>query len=255
VPFSFAAIGPNKFLFKFSKQDHLDRIHKQTTWNVNGYLLSLHQWSPQVTMGEVSLNLSPFWIQIHGFPLANLTLKNAVAIGKGMGSLIQVEDSSGANKTFRSFLRILVKINVHDPLKLGFLYCQDDGEQFQISFKYERLDIYCTSCGRIGHKNQSCLAPLAEIVPRKYAISLKVNIFSNLPPPQMPQPSSSQSQPSSSQNTTLNLEEGSKTKEYPNSINLTSTTLNPVKNLSLQPPHSSPFLSNQLTLLINTTSH
>ena len=41
VPFSFVAIVPNKFLFRFSKQDQLDRILKQTTWNVNGYLLSL----------------------------------------------------------------------------------------------------------------------------------------------------------------------------------------------------------------------
>jgi hypothetical protein len=102
VPFYFAAIGPNKFLFGFSKQDQLDRILKQTTWNVNGFLLSVQLWFPHITMGEVLNNLSPFWIQIHGFPLANLTMKNAIAIGKGMGSLIQVEDCSGASKTFKS---------------------------------------------------------------------------------------------------------------------------------------------------------
>jgi hypothetical protein len=191
VSFSFAPIGPKKFLFKFSKQDHLNRILKQNTWNVNGFPLVLNIWSPQVTMGDVPLILSPFWIQIHGFPLANLTLKNAVAIGKGMGSLFQVEDCSGELKTFRSYLRILVKLNVHDPLKPGFLYYRDDGEQFQITFKYERLDIYCTLCGRIGHKNQSCLAPPAEIIPGKYQISLKVTIFSNLSSPQISQPSSS----------------------------------------------------------------
>jgi hypothetical protein len=112
MPFSFAVIGPNKFLFKFSKQDQQDRILKHTTRNVNGFLLSLQLWSPLVTMGEVSNNLSPFWIQIHGFPLDNLTLKNVVAIGKGMGSLVQVEDCSGVSKTFKSYLKILVKINV-----------------------------------------------------------------------------------------------------------------------------------------------
>jgi hypothetical protein len=118
VPFSFAPIGPNKFLFKFSKQEHLNRILKQTTWNINGFLLVLNLWSPLVPMGDVPLKLSPFWIQIHGFPLANFTLKNAAAIGKGMGSLIQVDDCSGEHKTFRSYLRILVKLNVHNPLKL-----------------------------------------------------------------------------------------------------------------------------------------
>jgi hypothetical protein len=111
-------------------------------------------------MGELTYNLSPFWIQIHGFPLANLTLQNAVAIGKGLGTLMQVEDCSGAQKPFKSFLRILVKIDVLEPLKPGFYLSREEGEPLWISFKYERLDIYCSSCGRIGHKDQHCDAPL-----------------------------------------------------------------------------------------------
>jgi hypothetical protein len=147
-------------LFKFSKQEHLDRIHKQTTWNVNGYLLSLQLWSPKATVGELTYNMSPFWIQIHGFPLANLTLKNVVVIGKGLRTLMQVEDCSGAQKTYRSFLRILVKIDVLEPLKLGFYLSREKGEPLWISFKYERLDIYSSSCGRIGHNNP---LPLLQI--------------------------------------------------------------------------------------------
>jgi hypothetical protein len=114
-------------------------------------------------MGDVSNNMSPFWTQIHRFPLANLTLKNVVAMGKGMGSLIQVEDCSGASKTFRSYLRILVKINVLEPLKLGFMFYHVEGDPIWISFKYERLNIYCITCDRIGHKNQNCLAPTVEV--------------------------------------------------------------------------------------------
>lgn len=40
-PFSFAILGPNTFLFKFSKQEHITCILKQITWNVNGSLLAL----------------------------------------------------------------------------------------------------------------------------------------------------------------------------------------------------------------------
>jgi hypothetical protein len=39
IPFSFAVLGPNKFLFKLSKQVYLLRIQKQVTWNVNGSTL------------------------------------------------------------------------------------------------------------------------------------------------------------------------------------------------------------------------
>jgi hypothetical protein len=235
LPYSFAVIDPNRFLFKFSKQEHLDRIQNQTTWNVNGYLLSLQTWSPKATIGELLFNLSPFWIQVHGFPLANITLRNAVAIGKGLGTLMKVEDCSGAQKTFRSYLRILVKIDVLEPLKPGLYLSCEEGEPHWISFKCERLDIYCTTCGRIGHKEQHCNAPPAEVTPGKYSISLKVTIFSNLPPHPTggrgsSEGASSQSQPPPSQTTTRSPGAMPNASEY-----LNPTTLKPLNNLSQQP--------------------
>jgi hypothetical protein len=235
LPYSFAVIGPNRFLFKFSKQEHLDRIQNQTTWNVNGYLLSLQTWSPKVTIGELTFNLSPFWIQIHGFPLANITLQNVVAIGKDLGTLMQVEDCSGAKKTFRSYLKILVKIDVLEPLKPGYYLSSEEREPHWISFKYKRLDIYCTTCGRIGHEEQHYNAPPAEVTPGKYSISLKVTIFSNLPPHPTggkgsSEGTSSQSQPPSSQTTTLSLEAKPNAPKYLNPI-----TIKPLNNLSQQP--------------------
>jgi hypothetical protein len=43
-------------------------------------------------MGELYSNTSPLYIQVHGLPLENLSFKNAIAIGKGLGHLIIVED-------------------------------------------------------------------------------------------------------------------------------------------------------------------
>jgi hypothetical protein len=51
-------------------------------------------------MDELSSNLSLFWIQIHGLPLENMTIKNAVAISKGIGELIKVDGIEGDNITF-----------------------------------------------------------------------------------------------------------------------------------------------------------
>lgn len=128
VPFSFTVLGPNKFLLKFSKQDHIDKIHKQVTWNVNGSLLTLQHWFPMATMGELTIKKFPFWIQVHGLPLVNMSLRNAIAIGKGLGNFIKVEDASETRLTFRSYLRILVEIDVHEPLKLGFSFRRERGE-------------------------------------------------------------------------------------------------------------------------------
>lgn len=105
-----------------------------------------------------------------------MSLKNAIAIGKGLGNLIEVGDVSGANLTLKSYLKLLVEIDVYAPLNPGFYLYREGGELIWISLKYERLDIYCINCGRIGHMNHNYHASLEECFPDKYSISLKVNI-------------------------------------------------------------------------------
>jgi hypothetical protein len=256
IPFSFVALGPNKYLLKFSKKEHIDRINQQVTWNVNGCLLTLQQWSPTATLGEIATKKFPFWIQIHGLPLENMTTRNAIAIGKGLGDFLKVDDAAGQPiPKFRSYLRVLAGIDVHAPLKPGFQFRRDNGDQVWISLKYERLDIYCTSCGCIGHKKDNCRAPQAACTPGKYAISLLVNIFSNLPPSDAGAKrsfkSSSLSQPSSAQLRSKEVVQSpvttTDTNNPPNrdvTINhLTTTILPPLKQLSLK-PNTPPLLTN-----------
>jgi hypothetical protein len=235
VPFSFAVLGPNKYLFKLSKPEHQSRIIKQVTWNVNGFLIILQQWQPQATLNELTFLTAPFWIQVHGLPLIHMTSHTAISIGKGLGQFVKVDNISGENQTFRSYLRILVVIEVLKPLKPGFSFRREGGEPLWVFLKYERLDIYCTDCGRIGHKKIHCMAPPVEKVPGQYSESLLVNIFSNL----LPSPSSarnrsyinpSQTQPSSSQ---IRPSGSSQPCE---------TSLIPVPNVSSSPAPASPIL-------------
>ena len=124
VPFSFAILGLNKFLFKSSKQANNDKILKLVTWNVNGSLLTLQQWSPSATLGELTAKKFPFWIEVHGLPLVNMLLWNAIAIGKGLGNLIKVDDACAVGLTFRSYLKMLVEVDVFEPLKPDFPFIE-----------------------------------------------------------------------------------------------------------------------------------
>jgi hypothetical protein len=248
VPFSFAVLGPNKFLFKFSKPEHLSRIHKQVTWNVNGFLIILKSWHPHAALHELPLNTTPFWIQVHGLPLINMTIKTVISIGKGLGNFIKVEDSCADSKPFRSYLRLLVELDVRIPLKPGFIFLREGGEPLDIFLKYERLDIYCCSCGRIGHKSTLCNAAPAEKVPEKYVVSLLVNIFSNVLPSSSSRTSATlpypQHHPNSSQI------------RAPESSNLSQSNLTPVTNAPSIPAPAHAFPMHQkISLPLVTSLH
>jgi hypothetical protein len=68
-----------------------------------------------------------------------MTFKNAIAIRKGLGNLLMVEDNSGAEATFRSYLRILVSLDVSKPLNPGFSISREDGSSSWVNLRYERL--------------------------------------------------------------------------------------------------------------------
>jgi hypothetical protein len=78
-PFSFAVLGPNLFLFKFSDQTHISRI-LANVWNMNGSLLAIQVWTSFATIKDLPLFEVPFWIQIHGLPLQNMSIKTVVKL-------------------------------------------------------------------------------------------------------------------------------------------------------------------------------
>jgi hypothetical protein len=149
-----------------------------------------------------------------------MTTKTAISIAKGLGNLLSVEDISGATTTFKSYLRVLVEIEAEIPLKPGFSFKRDSGEPLWIFLKYERLDIYCCSCGRLSHKSANCIAKPEERTPARYDVYLKLNIFSNLLP----------SSPSSNTNSTINTSQ-----TQPSNPHVSAMGLNQMVEIGLAP--------------------
>jgi hypothetical protein len=116
---------------------------------VNGSLLAIQVWNPSATIMDLPLFEVPFWIQIHGLPLQNMTIKNAIAIGKGLGQFLKVEDNSGETVAFRSYLKVLVSIDVLKPLNSGFNFNRGDGTQCWVNLKYEDWMSTALTVGRL----------------------------------------------------------------------------------------------------------
>ncbi|XP_057804684.1 uncharacterized protein LOC131020060 [Salvia miltiorrhiza] len=53
-------------------------------------------------------------------------------------------------------MRVRVGIRVSEPLKRFKRIKQKEGSSFVVNFRYERLNIFCFLCGRLGHSEHFC---------------------------------------------------------------------------------------------------
>jgi hypothetical protein len=87
---------------------------------------------------------TPFWIQVLHFPLVCMTLVGT-KIEESMGELEDVDVVSDGIR-WGWCLRIRVVIDTKKPLEHGrALHVQD--KSFWITFKYEKLPMFCFNCG------------------------------------------------------------------------------------------------------------
>lgn len=50
-----------------------------------------------------------------------------------------------------------IEIDTSLPLKAGFRWVNEQGQDKWDNIKYERLSDYCYDCGRLGHTYQTCV--------------------------------------------------------------------------------------------------
>jgi hypothetical protein len=166
-------LAQNKFLFIVPHENHYKNIINQGPWNVRGSLLLLQPWSPVLFIDEVKLHLIAFWIQVHDLPFQFMTTQNAIHIGKGIGKILELDNDNSTGLICRRFIRLKVEINTLLPLASRFNMSCDGEDTRCISFLYERLDDYCSSCGLIGHKSGFCPSPKLVTPSEKYRRSLR----------------------------------------------------------------------------------
>lgn len=158
----------NTFLFTFPSQQDKKRVLVNRPWNFKGFHMVLKEWLPGLSIHEVQLNTSVFWVQVHGLPLEMLTNQNAEHIGKVLGNLIEVDKASIFGVALRRYLRVKVEMNIEKPLPDGFDLERPGRIAKKILLKYERLSDFCYGCGLLGHIVQACPYHVEIPVQSKY---------------------------------------------------------------------------------------
>ncbi|XP_031090963.1 uncharacterized protein LOC115995955 [Ipomoea triloba] len=149
------SLEDNLFLFQFPHYKDVQRVFDDGPWSYENNLLVCKQVAIGFRPEDVVLDSVDFWIQIDGLPSVYATSDFIQQIRNYVGSFLSVDPNNfGSGR--RSYYRIRVRINVLTPLKRRMKLNRRDGTSQWVTFKYERLSIFCFCCGLLGHSDKFC---------------------------------------------------------------------------------------------------
>ena len=148
-------VGANLFQFKFKTEFQMARILKDGPWSFDNQMLLLKRWQRGMSAANVVLDRVSLWVQIWGAPFDMVSPQVAADIGGRIGTVEEVEKRR-SNDSLSLFMRVRVSISVSKPLRRGYFVSDSEGNRTWLSFKYEKLGMFCYFCGYVGHDLKHC---------------------------------------------------------------------------------------------------
>ncbi|CAK8568524.1 unnamed protein product [Lathyrus sativus] len=143
------------FLFHFDHKLDMESVLNGGPWNFDNNLLIIEMVQLGVQIENIPLNHVEFWVQVHNLPAGLMLERVGITMANFIGSFVEY-DKNNNSSFWRQHMRLRVKIDVWKPLKKQTRVKNKGGEWCTVSFKYERLGIFCFVCGILGHTEQRC---------------------------------------------------------------------------------------------------
>ena len=160
------------YILHFEYNEDLQHICNEGLWALEGALLVLEKWRPNLVLNHLHLNYISIWVQFHGLPLEYQYPELAEYIRKLMGIVEQVDWEDRMPRNIR-FMRVKVKVDPWLPVT-GFNLRTDEGFHFWIQCRYERVHKLCNRCGLIGHTRRQCTQCMDDIERSLYRQRMRI---------------------------------------------------------------------------------
>ena len=150
-------VGLNLFQFKFQSEFDMTRILRGGPWLFDNQLLMQQRWKKGMNVGNIQMENTSLWVQIWGAPFDMFSPQVAKEVGSRFSEVEEVEWKQRKDD-INFFMRVKVALPISKPLQQGRFIAGSDGDCTWVSFKYERLPMFCQYCEILGHDLKYCAA-------------------------------------------------------------------------------------------------
>lgn len=150
------------FIFKFESDDDRDLVLRNGLYTFNNRPMILKQWEPEFQMIKKTTNNIPIWVNFPGLPIQYWMMENLGRIASSIGNPI-CTDKLTAKEARISYARMLIEMDVSQPLPETVLIETADGKHREQKLSYDWQPSFCQDCLQIGHGTWECSAP-AELI-------------------------------------------------------------------------------------------
>ncbi|XP_065624185.1 uncharacterized protein LOC136065223 [Quercus suber] len=152
--FEIQDMGNHILLFVFENELDANLVLLGEPWSFDKYLVVLRRYEEDISLQRLRFDIAKFWVQVHSLPARRMVLETAENFCKSVGWVIHSTDRSETE--CGDFMQIRVEVDVHKPLCRGrrVRFCPE--KEGWVTFRYERLPIFCHWCGVLNHDSKDC---------------------------------------------------------------------------------------------------
>ncbi|KAL4300654.1 uncharacterized protein LOC107607559 [Arachis ipaensis] len=148
--------GDNIYQFFFyDNEADVIRLERGLPWLFKQYVIHLRKWKVDMNIINEDYTIISTWVQLWELTEFCKTSKAARKIGGRIGRVLEVM----AVKVRRGEGRIMkarIELNVTKTLKQSIKVASSNCTTHEILLRYERLGLYCSYYGFIGHEFKNC---------------------------------------------------------------------------------------------------
>ena len=148
-------VGPNLFQFKFHTEFDMERVLKGGPWSFDNQALMLRRWQKVMIAKNVKFESVSLWFQIWGAPFDMVSPKVVAEVGRRLGVVEEVERRQKQEHQ-NLFMRVKVALQIAKPIQRGGFIVGSEGGCTWVTYRYERLPMFCHYCGLLGHDVRHC---------------------------------------------------------------------------------------------------